>query len=146
MKKVKWPEATRKLGHLQARRKLVQALSSWKVIDARSRDGGVLAVSVSKMVTTMQRHFHQEERQTDGSRHWDSIEPVLMRAFADQGARDFDDGFWLRMIHDGGTKKLLEYCQDEDRTLCYFRAVQGHSGGIPITPVLMKYTPVPYNW
>ena len=48
-------------------------------------------MSVSKVVTTMLRHFDQEERQTDGSRHWDSIEPVSMRAFAHEGAQDFSD-------------------------------------------------------
>ena len=51
------------------------------VIHAHSRDGGDLAVSVSKMVTTMLRHFDQEERQTDGSRHWDSIKPAPSTRF-----------------------------------------------------------------
>ena len=37
-------------------------------------------------------------------------------------------------------KKRLEYCQDEDEFLCYFRATQGHSGGVPMSPELMKYT------
>ena len=27
-----------------------------------------------------------------------------------------------------------------------FRAIQGHSGGIPIMPELMGYTSIPYNW
>ena len=31
-------------------------------------------MSVSKMVATMLRLFDQEERQPDGSRHWDSID------------------------------------------------------------------------
>ena len=38
---------------------------------------------------------------------------VLMKAFAHKGARDFDDGLWLRLIHDGGSKKRLEYCRDK---------------------------------
>ena len=84
------------------------------------------------------RHYDQDERQRGGSRHWDSIKPVLMRAFAHQGARDFDDGFWSRLIHDGSTKKWLEYCQDEDGNLSYFRAIQGHTRGIPTSPELMK--------
>ena len=67
-------------GHLQARRKLVQSITihkkihnyeweKWKVIHVHWRDGGDLAVSVSKMIATMLRHFDQEERQLDGSRH-----------------------------------------------------------------------------
>ena len=47
--------------------------------------------AVSKMVTEMLRHFDQEERKTDGSRHWDNIKPTLVREFAREGARDFDD-------------------------------------------------------
>ena len=69
-----------------------------------------------------------------------------MKAFAQNGARDFDDGYWLRLIHDGSTKKRLEYCQDEDGNICYFRAIQGHSGGIPISPELRKYTRIPHDW
>ena len=72
--------------------------------------------------------------------------PVLMKAFAHKGARDFDDGYWLRLIHDGSTKKRLEYCQDEDGNLSFFRAIQGHSASIPTSPVWMKYTPIPYDW
>ena len=66
-------------------------------------------MSVSKMVTTMLRHFDQEERQTDGSRPWDSNKSVLMRTFAHEGAQDFSDENWIRLIHEGSTKKRLEY-------------------------------------
>ena len=34
-----------------------------------------------------------------------------MKAYAQEGARDFDDGYWLRLVHDGSTEKRLEYCQ-----------------------------------
>ena len=67
-----------------------------KLFHAYSPDGGHSAASVSKMLTTMLRHFDQEERQIDGSRHWDSTDPVLMRAFAHEGARDFSDKNCLR--------------------------------------------------
>ena len=60
-------------------------------------------MSVFKLVTAMLRHFDLDERQRDGSRHWDSIKPVLIEAFAQKAARDFDDGCWLRLIHDGST-------------------------------------------
>ena len=51
------------------------------------------------------------KKKTDGERHWDNIKPTLVRAFAREGARDFDDDYWLM-----------------------------HSGGIPISPELMEYT------
>ena len=116
------------------------------IFHAHSRYRGDLALSVSTLVTAMLRHHDHDERQRDGSRHWDSIKPVLMKAFAHKGARDIDDGKWLRLIHEGCTKKRLEYCQDKDGNLSYFRAIQGHSGGIPISPKLIKYTRIPYDW
>ena len=122
-------------------------VKKWKVIHAYSSDGGHLAVSVSKMVTTMLRHCDQKERQTDGSRHWDSIQPVLMRAFASERAQDFRDKNWLRLIHEGSTKKSLEYCTDQDGN---FEVFPSYSGTLwwysKISPELMKYTPIPYKW
>ena len=76
----------------------------------------------------MSRHFDQEEPQT-----------VLVRKFAYEGARDFSDEAWLQNIIEGSTKKGIEYCKDKDGILCYLRAFQGHSGGIPIEPELMGY-------
>ena len=38
------------------------------------------------------------------------------------------------MIFEGSTKRGIEYCKNEDGILCYLRAIQGHSGGIPIEP------------
>ena len=69
-------------------------------IHAHWRKGGELAVSVSKLATTMLWHYDQDERQRNSSRHWESVKPVLMKAFAHKGARDFDDDFcyaWFMM-------------------------------------------------
>ena len=78
---------------------------SGQMIHAHSRYGGDLAVSVSKMVRTMLRHYDQDERQRDGSRHWDSIKPVWMKAFAHEGARDFD-GYWLHLRNGSNIAKI----------------------------------------
>ena len=78
---------------LFTRRIIPSSEKKWTAIHAYSPDGGHLTVSVSKMVTTMFRHF-AKERQTDGSRP--SIKPVLMRAFAREGAEDFSDKKWWR--------------------------------------------------
>ena len=45
------------------RRIIPTSEKKWKALHAHSPDGGHLAASVSKMVTTMLRHFDQEERQ-----------------------------------------------------------------------------------
>ena len=43
-------------------------------------------------------------------------------------ARDVDDGYWLMLIHEGSNKMRIEYCEDNNGSLCYLRAIQGHSG------------------
>ena len=45
-------------------------------------DGGNLANAVSKIVTTMVRLSDQDERQSDAAFHWDTVRPVLLKAFA----------------------------------------------------------------
>ena len=67
-----------------------------------------LKVAVSKMVTKMPRHYDQEERQTDGSRHWGTSRPILMKAFAREEARHFDGGCWLMLICEGNNKMRIE--------------------------------------
>ena len=58
-------------------------------IPANYRRKSYLATKISKQVAAMCRHFDQEEREIDGSRHLSSTIPVLMRKFAQDGARDF---------------------------------------------------------
>ena len=145
MRKEKYPKALRKLlaspstketcagpliltpskASLLTTRIIPTSEKKWTVIHACSPDGGPLAVSFSKKVTTMLRHFDKEERQTGGSRHWDSIKPVLMRAFAREGAQDFSDKNWLRLIHEGSTRKRLENCTHKDGNLMLFQSFSG---------------------
>ena len=54
----------------------------WKVIPANSSSGEALPPAVSKMVTRMVRHYDQDERQSDAALDWDTITPVLLKAFA----------------------------------------------------------------
>ena len=110
----------------------------WKVIPANSY-GGALSIQVAKMVTRMVRHHGQDERQSDASNHWDTIWPVLLKAFAKHGARDFSEKYWLRLVHEGSSKTRVEYCEDSKNSLAYFRAIQGHSGGTHIDPEFMFF-------
>ena len=108
--------------------------------------GGALSVQVSKKVTKMVRHYSQDERQSDAALHWDAFRTVLLKAFAKHGARDFSDQQWLRFVHEGSSKTRIEYCEDSKNSLAYFRAIQGHTGGIPIDPELMECIRIPFNW
>ena len=71
------------------------------------------------MVTRMVRHYDQDERQSDASMHWDTIRPVLLKAFAKHGARDISEEYWLRLVHEGSSKTRFEYCEDSKNSLAY---------------------------
>ena len=57
----------------------------------------------------------QDERQSDGSMHWDTIGPVLLKAFAKHGARNVSEKYWLYLIHEGSSKARIEYCEDSTK-------------------------------
>ena len=40
--------------------------------------------------------------------------------------------FGLYLVHEGTSKARTEYCEDYTKSLAYFRAIQGHSGGMTI--------------
>ena len=100
------------LGSSQHWGKLVQALSilfqirktiprnekKWTTIHANPKRGSDLAIFICKTVTTMLRHFDQDERESDGSRHWEAIQSVLMRKFERDGFHYFNDEVWLQKI------------------------------------------------
>ena len=39
------------------------------------------------MMTKMVRHYDQDEREEDGSYHWETVKSLLMREFAQERAR-----------------------------------------------------------
>ena len=51
----------------------------WITVHANPKRGRDLTISISKTVTTMLRHFDQDERGSDGLRHWAAIKYVLLR-------------------------------------------------------------------
>ena len=56
------------------------------------------------------------------------------------------DEQWIRLIHEGCSKKEIGYCLDNKKSLPYLRAIQGHSGGIPIKPEMIGCTIIPCDW
>ena len=120
--------------------------AKWITIHANPKLGRALEIFIPKTVTTMLRHFDQDERESDGSRHWEGIESVLLRKLERDGVQDFSDEVWLQQLFEGSSKKRTEYCKNKDGILCYLRAIHGHSGGFPIEPELMGYAKNPPNW
>ena len=94
----------------------------------------------------MVRHYDQDERHSDGSMNWDTIRSVLLKAFARHGARKFSEKYWLYLIHEGSSKARIEYCERSTKSSAYFRAIQKHSGGVPIDHELMRHIRVPSKW
>ena len=71
----------------------------WITIHSNPKHGSDLAIFISKTVTTMLRHFDKNEREFDGSRHWDALKSVLLRKF------------------EGRPKKRIEHCKNKDGNL-----------------------------
>ena len=49
------------------------------------------------------------------------------------------------LIHEGSNNMRIEHCEDNNGSLCCVRAIHGHSGGIPISSILMDYTRIAYD-
>ena len=104
----------------------------WITIDAALSPRNGLPTKVSKMVTKMNRHHDQDEREEDGSRHWETAKSLLLKELSQERAIQISDKHWVHLIQQGSSKTRIEYCLDNKKSSCYPRAIQGHSGGIPI--------------
>ena len=60
------------------------------------------------MVTRMVLHYDQDERQSDAALHWDTMRPVLLKAFAKHGAQHFSEKQWLRLTHERSSKTRFD--------------------------------------
>ena len=106
----------------------------------------VFETRISKCVTNMVRHHDQDERETDGARHWDGVLSALKGKFRNQLEKEFTDEDWLHCLYLGSIKTRFEICKDENGGLRKNRAIQGHSGGMIISLRLMNYVMIPYKW
>ena len=66
---------------------------------------------VSKLVMRMERHYDQDERETDGVVHWKSMGPKLRKAFKKVRGRKLSDLDWLRYFFEGSNKTRYQYCK-----------------------------------
>ena len=92
------------------------------------------------------RHFDQDERETDGAVHWDTIRPELWRGFWENDAEEFKYSESIDHIHKGSNKVRFEYCETSQGSLAYIRAIQRHSGGEAISPEMMGHVLLPKGW
>ena len=101
---------------------------------------------ISKCVTNTVRQNDQDEREADGVMHRSVILPVLRGRFQNQLEKEFTDEDWLHCFYLGSIETRFAICEDESGELKCIRAIQGHSGGMIISPRLMNYVMIPYKW
>ena len=94
-------------------------------------EGNALQDEISKLVMRLVRHYDQEERETDGAVHWNSIGPKLRKAFQKAGRAHFLG---------------LQYCKNSREVLLYIRAIQGHTGGNMTASELMGQIVHSHKW
>ena len=76
----------------------------------------------------------------------DAIRPVLLKAFAKHGARDFSDEQWRRLIHEEKQQDQIRVLRGFQKFLGWLSSNSRTPGGIPFDPELMEYTRILYNW
>ena len=81
----------------------------------------------------MVRYHDQDERETDGARHWDGVLSVLKGKFRNQLEKEFTDEDWLHCLYLGSIKTRFEIWKVESGEFRFFRATQGH-------------VMIPYKW
>ena len=86
-----------------------------------------LSAEISKLVMRLVRHYDQDERETDGAVHWNSMVPKLRKAFQKSGGRKF------------------QYCMNSPNSLLKNRAIQGHTGENLIASELMGHVAIQYE-
>ena len=94
------------IGYLFKKKKTVIPKGERKLITVAAnpspRSG--LPTKVSKMVTKMVRHYDQDEREQDGSYHWETVKSLLLKEFAQERVKYFSDKYWIHLIHEGSSK------------------------------------------
>ena len=77
--------------------------------------------------------------------HRSVILPVLRGRVQNELEKEFTDEDWLHCFYLGSIETRFEICEDESGELKCIRAIQGHSGGMIISPRLTNYVMIPYK-
>ena len=108
--------------------------------------GNTLQAEISKLVMRLVRCYDQDERETDGSLHCNSMGQKLRRAFLKAGGQKFSDSDWLQHVYEGRNKTTFQCCMNSRNVFLYIRAIQGHAGGNLIAPELRGHVAIPHKW
>ena len=114
----------------------------WTLILAKvvtKRDGEF--VHISRHLTKILRHGGRHE--ADGTVRWDH---VLTNMPSAEQTQYWDKEEWIDALGRSAEKPRIEYCEDQNGTIIYIRAVQGHSHGARINPTVFSSTKIPLNW
>ena len=82
-----------------------------------------LQAEIPKLVMRLVRRYDQDERQTNGAVHWNSLVTKLRKAFQKSEGRKFSDTHWLQHIYEGSNKMRFQYCMNSKKSLFHIRAI-----------------------
>ena len=103
---------------------------------------------ISKATITLLRHDQKSPRETDGGVKYEDIVEEFnkrKRKNLDRASQWSLNGWISILLKRGGAKKRFQCCLNlnSSRHIMYFRAIQGHSGGIAIDPELQDNVLLP---
>ena len=91
----------------------------WNDIPAyKTSEGDSLQAEISIYVMRLVRDYDQDERETDGAVHLNSMIPKLRKAFQKSGGRKFSDTDWIEHIYEGSNKVRFQYCTNSKNSFC----------------------------
>ena len=93
------------------------------------KGGGWTFLLTNPSKETVFRHYVQDEGETDGVVHRNSMVPKLRKAFHKSGGWTLSDQDWLYHIYHGSKKIIFWYSLNSHNSLFYTRAIQGYNGG-----------------
>ena len=94
-------------------------------------------------MTRMSRH-HGLHREDDGAIDWNSLLPTLCRELEYENA-GWTNQEWLD-LQKGSDKKRCQYVLAACGLIIYLRAIQGHSAGTIVDPVILDNAELAYGW
>ena len=91
---------------------LLKKGSGMTFLACESFKGDSLSAEISKLVMRLVRRYDQDERATDGAVHWNSMNPILRKAFQKFGGQKFSDTDRLQHMYHGSNKMRFQYCMN----------------------------------